>query len=183
MSGMVAMVVDIETLGSGPRAEIIQIGAVAQPMVGTDASQRHCWSVRSGQRGREIDMDTMAWWVDDMERVGVLRQILCDSGRVDLMAALSELSRWAERFPVAEWWSFGQFDFPILEDAYRQIGIHVPWDYRRLRDLRTLLDVTGVEMDRNRMYAHNALSDAVAEADALRKAWEKVRNWRKEAAK
>lgn len=43
-------------------------------------------------------------------------------------------------------WSKGSnFDFPILEHAYRAFGIEIPWEYHEIRDLRTYMDLVGVK--------------------------------------
>ena len=61
------------------------------------------------------------------------------------------------------------FDIVILENLYRQIGKPAPWQYYSIRDSRTLLKALGDDRKGGALL-HNALADAVSQAEAVQSA-------------
>jgi inhibitor of KinA sporulation pathway (predicted exonuclease) len=67
-------------------------------------------------------------------------------------------------------WSYGAaFDIPVYDAAVLVLGAQVPWDYRKVRDTRTLFGLTNfnprdVPFEGTK---HNALSDAIHQAKCV----------------
>lgn len=137
MKPLSAALLDLETMGQIPSGAIVQIGAVLI----TDRSRSETAffsNVTLGsslEAGLEIDPATAAWW---WEQDAAARTRLFDPAPIPLRRALELFSAWLRRWGVEEIWSHKGFDVPILEAAYRRVGIEPPYDHRATRDLRTL---------------------------------------------
>jgi len=159
------LMVDIETLSVLPNATILTIGAQGfDPLSDrfTDVTYYERCDLES-QDGRDIDNDTVEWW--GKQSADAQEEALGDGNRIALQEALEELSRliWkADRI-----WSNGSFDFTILEDAFRQYNMPLPWKYWQVMEMRTILKLTPQvgKLGNN----HNALADCVNQIDLLQK--------------
>jgi hypothetical protein len=63
-----------------------------------------------------------------------------------LTEALAELALWIIRIDdgIEGVWSNGAcFDVVMLEAAYKQAGMRVPWHFRTIRDVRTMAMIAG----------------------------------------
>lgn len=173
--------IDIETLGTSPKAPIIQIGAVAfdipgelPPIDTVDPEYAKCFgsciSLESMIKlGRHVEADTLRWWLDtDVE---LLRGILNATGKqYTACKILHDFSEWMQTFDNPCVWSNGvNFDLVLLRSAYEDVGQPVPWSFRNERDTRTLWSFMGrpevVNNDK-----HDALADAWCQAIQVQKA-------------
>ena len=161
------VMIDLETLGTGPDAAIIAIGAVLfEPSTGKIKSEFY-YAVDWDQ-GRTIDPETVKWWMLQSKeaRDGVAR----NSGW-PLHHVLKCLRLWLQDFEdlsvdydVLVWGNGATFDISILEDAYGKDNI--PWHFCGIRDMRTIkaLAKDYVEKPEFKGTAHNALDDAIWQA-------------------
>jgi len=81
--------------------------------------------------------------------------------RIKLKGALGIFSERMTYF-VERVWCHPTFDWIILENAYKAVGLEFPFHYRMPRDLRTIVDEAGVDVYgdyENDGIAHNALDD------------------------
>jgi len=54
------------------------------------------------------------------------------------------------------------FDIPILANAYRVLGQRLPFHYRYIRDIRTLVDLSKLPYNKpDKPKDHNALNDCL----------------------
>jgi hypothetical protein len=149
------IMIDLETLGTDPdTAPIIQIGAVAFELAEDgpkDTVPFFRCHVNAASNlvhpfHREINPDTVAWWAETDP--ALLVQIMRGNG-VPLAMALGELTIWALGLDSAErnvegvWGNGATFDISMLEAAYRQEGMRVPWSFRVIRDVRTMAMIAG----------------------------------------
>lgn len=159
--------IDCETLGTGPNAMLLSIGAVR--------FDRH-----SGELGPEfyrllqlggpydgvIDASTVQWWAMQSEqaRADVFGKDLKRARLVDALSDLSHFCRGAKTY-----WQRGDRDGLWLESAYGRVGLEgPPWKFWELRDQRTVSVEFGHLIEKpERGTAHNALADAKAQADEL----------------
>lgn len=170
---MTHVMIDIETLSTRPDAAIISIGAVVFSADGrkTPPAERQRFSAtvtaRSNARlGRHIDPDTVMWWISQ----GAEARAALAGARVDLAGALTALATWLDGLGPSRdlyvWGNGATFDPVILHSAYQAADMATPWRYANVRCLRTLKallpQITSPEAP---TVAHNALADAVAQAE------------------
>ncbi len=171
------VIVDNETLSTGPDAVLLSIGAVAVEVGQGRAIVLGRWYRRLlhfpaavRQPGRAVTNDTLRWWFN--QDAAAFQEAFMAPGRIALPLAMYSLSRWLElnRYPI--WGNGSDFDNAQLKHAFDQLGLR--WPYHRNRCLRSL---KGLVLD---MYPdtqlppfpankikHHALHDAEHEADVL----------------
>lgn len=175
------IMLDIETLGTGPNAAILSIGALAfcasRPLV--NYPENLGWTFHMGVdlsatpetlRGL-ITPSTVEWWLQqsDAARQSVINGF---PYRSPLGLVLEELNQWIRSFPNFEairLWSYGPtFDETIVRCAFERYGITFPLGYRQSRCCRTLQDtageLTGWTLPPREGLAHNALDDCKQQA-------------------
>lgn len=174
--------IDLETLGTRYNAAIISIG-VQQ------------FNPDSGKLGatfyKEIDFDsaikagrptgdTIRWWMTQDEKA---RRIFARSPeKVSVAQALDELATWMRGMAGAPkvWGNGAGFDITILEHAYDNgsVGLKEPWHFTNIRDMRTIVDAADlapVDYPERKGVHHNALDDAIFQAQVISLAWQKCR--------
>lgn len=166
-----AMMIDIETLGTGDDALILGIGAVCFDRTLRIRGPMFNAVIDPVSQSRRIEPETLCWWLEDEGRAAELRVFFSDDPFVpELLAA--ELRRLkgfiSENMPPMgkrEFWTKGDFDLRILEHAFKEEGVAVPWSFQEARELRTVLKWMGVESKHEP--AHRALEDAAAQVGLL----------------
>ena len=70
---------------------------------------------------------------------------------------------------VFVWGNGSSFDIAILEYWYNKLGLCIPWNFWNVRDLRTIVEVAGIDKRSIPFEGeqHNALDDAKHEAKIL----------------
>jgi hypothetical protein len=176
------LMLDLETMGKGPNAAIIAIGAV---LFDKDIPPEH-WlqfycevSLESSVRGGGvIDPSTVLWWLEQAEEAR--SKFFNNKNANDIETALYALLSFIEKGEgldgVKVWGNGARFDNEILANAYKRMGIQVIWDFRNDRCYRTikaenpeiLFEFYGVK--------HCAVDDAMAQALHLVKIWKSKEN-------
>lgn len=168
---MVEIMLDLETMGKGPRAAITQIGAVAFDTYTDSILERfqvHVDMESSVRCGGELDPSTVTWWLgqSDEARRAFSPNVL----KTDIREALAAFSRFlraheceaGEGLPV--WGNGASFDNVILRSAYERIEMQAPWHFWQDRCYRTIKalrkDVTFEHVG----VRHRAVDDAEAQA-------------------
>ena len=163
------IMIDIETMGKGPRSAIAAIGAVEFDPYGQGLGRELYHRVdlaSSVAAGLVIDADTVVWWMKQSEEA---RAELTNENNAPLHFALYELADMIAGADRADsstivWANGTSFDFPILAEAYRLCGLPQPWHYFNERDWRTVRKVgPSIEFERTGTH-HNALADACHQA-------------------
>lgn len=178
------LMVDIEALSNKNDAIILTIGAqLFDPSVkGWETNpQRH---IHTGEEyapymnarvdvdeqeslGRKTDQGTLDWWCKQTPEAQEDAFSLDD--RVPLKDALLELKRLAE--PCKRVWSKGiLYDYAILEHAFIQVGIPLPWKFWRVMDARTVYALAPNLT--NRTNGHLAIEDCRNQILMLQDAFE-----------
>lgn len=165
------MMIDIETLGTGPTAPILSFAAATfDPLeFGGSYNQRPLYlnvslDEQLSKSYAKPDADTVMWWLKQDEGA---RNRLTDPKPIDPESAYKALRGYTETHkPEAVWANGATFDFPILDYSHRAFGMKLPWHYRAVRDMRTLYALWG-DLD-NAMIAvgrtgekHDALDDVI----------------------
>lgn len=161
---------DLETLGTGYNAPIVQIGAVKfhehGQIIDTFERKIDLLSLEGG--GFDIDYDTLSWWFSQSDEA--IKSVFVGGDRVDLYDALADFLEWVYDNAKYEVWSHATFDPVILNNAYNKVDISSPLNFRKQRDIRTLTSLlpTPIEVERKGVH-HNALADALYQAEYISK--------------
>ena len=166
------VMVDIETLSVRPYAAILSIGAVAfnveQGVLDTfyvNVDAQSCKDV-----GLHVSKDTVAWWAKQSKEA---RQALV-TNQLPITEALHKFSDWfgSDRNTVI-WGNGSAFDISILESAYYNTDINIPWTPWKVQCFRTVLNLVGVNnkaiRDSENDTHHNALDDAMSQTKTILK--------------
>lgn len=157
---------DLETLGTNMNAPITQIGAVKFKDDGEIIEEFLATiDLQSlDEYNFKLDYATLDWWFrQDPHAIESVYRL--DKGNLeDLKSALIRFKEWVGDPTDYVYWSHGNFDAPILENAYKKVGVKPAFMRRRHRDIRTLCHFTGeVKVPRYGIY-HNALDDAITQS-------------------
>lgn len=177
------VMIDLETLGTAPGSAILSIGAVAfDPVFGSNPAFPPFYANIEPEScaafGLTSDPRTVKWWEGQSDEAKAA--LLVD--RLDLPAAIRAFADWWSKVEGKEVWSFGaNFDVVLWEEAIRRVTDVLrprfeavpPWSYRNVRCARTVMALAGVVAE-NTGTKHNALHDAMAQAEAVSKAYEKL---------
>lgn len=169
---MSAVSLDIETLATTPDAVILSIGAVAFSTKSGEVEVDNAYysgALVPVQMARRVCPDTQKWWAS--QNVEAYRAAF--NGTVPLDTALKGLVEWGQKYKSCYWWGNSpSFDMVILENALSSYRMEPPWKFWNTRDLRTIKYLAS--RAGGKAYpkppqgeAHNALSDAINQAEAI----------------
>jgi len=137
---MDSVMIDLETMATGPNAGVIQVGAIPfnsrTGLVKPDLFEVDVDLHSALLLGGEVDASTVQFWRDQ----GGLQPKRPPKA---MRSALTDLARWLGKYPdLKRVWAQGpSFDVAILEGYYRRAGIPIPWGYSMPRDTRTVYDL------------------------------------------
>lgn len=156
--------IDIETLGDGSIAPIIQVGAVMFDESGPIADTRFLANVtfKSALASGVPTVGSLEFWF--RQSMPARMGLFTDPEPVPLAEALAHLATWWSAKQPKQMWSHATFDAVILDNAYRWLGRTPPWSRRRVMDLRTLAALVPTERIERVGTHHNALDDAIHQA-------------------
>ncbi len=161
------IMIDLETMGQGPNAAIIALGAVEFDIEKSSLG-RDFYEVVDLQSsiasGGVADASTILWWMKQSDEA---RKEFARIGDT-LPDVLYDFSMWlfeaAERSKLCIWGNGATFDNVILSSAYRNAELEQPWMYYGDRCYRTIKNLhPDIKMERQGTY-HNALDDAKSQA-------------------
>lgn len=157
--------IDLETLDNKPTAIPLTLGAVKfNPYKGIVHSKFYRrWSLKSASGfGLTMSPETLTWWMSQ----SVLAQREAFGGSDDFRQAVHEFSGWYVGCKCI--WGHGSiFDVSIMDNVHRALKISSPYDFRDVRDTRTLYDLGDTKVDRAVGTHHVAVDDAVQQAIAV----------------
>ena len=159
------VMLDLETMGNGPNAAIVSVGAIEFDATTNTLGQQFYRVVHletAVADGGVIDASTVMWW---MRQSDDARKDICGDG-LPVRQVLAEFATWLSTLgeDVSVWGNGAAFDNVILAQAYRRAGMPVPWSHRNDRCYRTVKAMRpDVKMERTGTH-HNALHDATSQA-------------------
>ncbi|WP_224250578.1 MULTISPECIES: 3'-5' exonuclease [Klebsiella/Raoultella group] len=177
--------IDIETLSTQPNAAICAIGAVFfEPSTGQiGPSFYETIDPRTSQvRGAHISADTVMWWLrQDKEPISEL--VNSKSHEIEVMINFARFIEDASPETMKKllkvWCKGGSFDFPIIKSAFERSSLEgvpmLPWNFWNeccFRSLLTIAGTIGYVPHPRRSVAHNALTDAVYQAEQVCEIWQ-----------
>lgn len=172
------IMLDLETMGKGPEAAIVSIGAVeVLPEAGSIGAEfyRVVDLQSSMHSGGKVDGSTIMWW---MRQSDAARAALDTEGTrghlTDIYSVLNEFIGWVHGLvppnehgvsDVDVWGNGAAFDNVILSSAFGNTCglLERPWGYRNDRCYRTLRALYPQIKCPDVGVAHNALDDAKAQ--------------------
>jgi hypothetical protein len=166
---------DLETLGTRPGCVILTLGAVKfNPYSLDEPGPGIYMRINADEQiaaGREVQEDTLQWWLTQPE--DVREEAIGEGDRV----SVEEMYRQLNKFLVGvnNIWAQGPvFDIAILENIYRQYGWPTPWQFWQISDSRTLFKTHGDPRVKGREGHHNALADCVYQAQGVQQIYHKL---------
>ena len=175
-----AAMTDIESMGVGPNAAVVQIAFVAFNTETGEVSPDYCYVnvdlSSSLLHGGEVDSPTVQWW-----RNRDFRALSSGGPARPLPDALRRVSGWFSRFPGLEtvWAQGPSFDIACLEGYYKRLNREAPWAYNRPRDTRTIYwlakEVAGWSKTKDAEPKHDALADCRIQVRTLMSALGAIR--------
>ena len=169
------VMLDLETLGTQPGCVILTLGAVKfDPYTMNDPGPGLYIRPDADEqiaRGREVQEDTLEWWMQQAE--DVREEALGIEGRI----SVNDMYRQLNRFLVGVnniWCQGPVFDIAILENLYMQYGWPTPWQFWQIMDSRTLFKVHGDPRVKGKVGLHNALEDCVSQAVAVQQVYNRL---------
>ena len=163
------VMLDLETLGHGPDAVIVAIGAVLFDFE-NDSVNDSWYTIIDPVScvGYKLTMtpETVCWWLQQSDEA---RKIFSSTSKLDLRMALRLFSAWIkEHDPVGVWGNGADFDNVIINSSYMAIKEPLPWKFYQNRCFRTMKSLFKVQLERFGVH-HNAVDDAAYQVAVLKK--------------
>ncbi len=154
------VMLDLETLGVSPDSTILQISAIIFDPFNESTQYEDVFNelVDIDSQNRSIDANTVAWWGTQPKEIQEI--IFSEENRLPLDITLKKFTKFV--WNKNRIWSQGpDFDISILKHAFFQYNLPLPWPYWKVRDSRTILDLTSIDLP---AADHNAISDCRRQA-------------------
>lgn len=161
---------DLETWGTRPGCAIRSIGAVMFDPDSDALCESYYLNVDDCVGTK--DAETVRWWNSQSEEA---KSFFESPLPVKLEVATERFTTWFKNRDAVYIWSHGAaFDVPI----YASRVTTVPWDYRDIRDTRTLYSIAGFDCATVPFIGtkHHAAWDAIYQAKCVQAAMRKLRN-------
>jgi len=164
MTLMPHLMIDLETMGNGPAAAIVSIGAVYFDDCGRTGDEFYNRVSLDSylQAGLTVDASTIAWWMKQNDQAR--REISGQDETYSIQEALKAFSEFVGSNDPFVWGNGSDFDNVILGNAFRTIGLPIPWSFYKNRCYRTLKSLFPEIDAPSNAGAHNALNDAEKQA-------------------
>lgn len=154
------VMIDIETLGTGPNSVILSVAAVEFCAV-TGAIGRKFYKkidlLSSLAKGFVVEKETLMWWT--AQKADQFKELF--TNEEPITNVMQQLLYWFADNDKLVWANSPAFDLVILENAFKKCGFSAPWQFYNERCVRTLVSLypdakTAIPKPEN---AHNALAD------------------------
>jgi hypothetical protein len=155
------VMLDFETFGNGKNAAVCQVGAVYfdRRTGETGASLKINIDAESAEEsGAALDASTVYWWLSQSPEA--IASVIAEP-RIPIRDAFQTLDSFLSNADGI--WSHATFDFVILQETVKRLGMKPTFKYKAARDIRTLVDLAGIntkspEFVRDGVH-HDALAD------------------------
>lgn len=188
-SGKILVMVDIESLDTGPRSVVLQAalyGLDTDEDVILESSFRLFLPIQPQLDliiPRTISAATLWWWMQQSDEARAKFEYSTFDDFNALPALMQSMTREFKRMvgdKDYEVWAKGpQFDIVNLESLYKDCGMTPPWRYSKVRDLRTVMAEAGIDADKvekpKGFIAHDASWDARYQLTLYREARKHLR--------
>jgi hypothetical protein len=173
------LMVDLETMGDGPRAAIVSIGAVRFDLKTGDVGaflHEPVSLVDSVRLGLEMTPGTVLWWMKQSPEAQASWNVQHPKLLAAGLGILTRLVGEGTARATTVWANAPTFDCVILKNAYQACGLPVPWKHYTERCMRTLVDLasdTGFDpkATTRKGTAHSALDDCYHQIEVCCRAY------------
>lgn len=172
---MTIYTIDIETLDTAPTAKILEIAVIQKATEKNPAEYFYRVIDPRSQRDRTISYETMVFWMNQGDQLKELVE-KGETNGFSLESSLRSLHSYFIRQCLKDEdiiFTQGLFDHIILEHAFRQYEIPIPWMYFNIKDLRTFMwsqDLKKSDIKIKNKKEHSALEDARFQMACIKKA-------------
>ena len=169
------VMIDLETLGNGKNACVVQIGACYFNRETGEIGDKFKVNVdaESAMRsGADMDASTVYWWLSQSPEA--IASIIAQP-RVSIEQAFTDLNVFLSGARAI--WSHATFDFVTITETYKRLNIKPLFGFRAARDIRTLVDLAKITVDgRVRIGTHHdGLADAIHQVGYCVEALNKIK--------
>jgi len=153
------VMLDIETLGTNNDSAITQIGACYFDRYTGDIGDTLSVNIEIDsclKKGLNVTGGSIKFWLKRKEQATFLKK------PASISKGLSMFTQFIDKKAII--WSHATFDPIILASAYRAIDQGLPYLFRNLRDIRTLVDLSGIKSEKPKEgdpKSHDALDDCM----------------------
>lgn len=170
------VMIDLETLGNGPDAAVIQAGAAYFNIDTGDVGKtlKIDFDFASAQKsGGKIDAKTVQWWLGQSPEA---RASILTENRKTAVEGFVTLNNFLEG--ADHIWSHATFDFVIVSETLKRLDIKPRFAYRAARDIRTLVYLSGLKSFKKERQGvhHDALDDCLYQVAYCVEAWNVIKN-------
>jgi hypothetical protein len=171
------IMVDMETISTKPNACILSLAAVKFDLydeyIPMDGRVWHFdIDEQTEKYARDVDEDTLGWWASQGE--AAIQSSFSDNNRQTCDEIMSEFHKFC--WNTSEIWSQGTiFDITILENLLTQMNRPTPWNFRQIRDTRTMFG-SGIPYTYDNPCKHDPLADCVAQALAIQQIFKWIKS-------
>lgn len=169
---------DLETLGVRPDAAIVEIGACLFDPHGEGPLRTFSVCLDVTRQGGSVDSGTVDFWLQQSEAA---RLHLVKASKLPTLEALDAFEAFLQPTgAITGVWSHGPaFDVTILQSLYNRVCRPVPWNYRHIRDTRTIMEAVKLLGLPEPQYpkdgtAHSGIDDAVNQAVWVQRAYKAI---------
>lgn len=153
------VMIDFETLATSPNAAVIQIGGVYFDPENNTLGEQFKTNVNWNSLTGELDPNTIKWWLGQSDAA---RASILDTENTKVMdetRAFREFNDFLMR--ARSIWSHATFDFVILTNTLKRLGIKPSFSYKAGKDIRTLTHLANLPKQGGKREGvhHDALDD------------------------
>lgn len=175
---MKEVMIDLETLGNGENKCVIQVGACyfdrSTGIVGA-TFKRNIDAQDAVRQGFELDAKTVYWWLAQSAEA---RASILEAPLLPIKSVFEELNVFLTG--ATQIWSHATFDFVTIMETYRKLNIIPSFGYKTARDIRTLMDLFKITVDKTEREGvhHDGLADAIHQVKYCTQAFKKLEELR-----
>ncbi len=174
---------DIETLGKDNNTTVFQVAACMFNInTGEILDTFNQIADIKNDKNIPIDGDTLIWWLNTNKE---LLTSLLNKGTTSQEQLFKNFNDWISKYDTKNTFLWGNgilFDNKLIQSKMNQYNLNYPIFYRNDRDMRTIIELASLKINKpemefrnmckkNTYTAHDGLEDVKAQIDILSTAW------------
>lgn len=161
------LMIDLETLDTKATSVIVSVGVCAFDVHGIHDKEYFVLECQEQlDKGRTVSFDTLEWWFSQSK--DVTDAVFNQPNKTSVAAFLDKLVYFCSKNNVRKVYAQGtDFDLPKIYGLYDDYNKEHPWDFWLARDTRTVYDFMKGSKPTRVGTHHNALDDAVYQAECV----------------